>query len=120
LLCFEFVEFTLFTNPRPVQWGTAPVLVRASTREGQIKVKASVVFQGKHTPLSGELVIRTRPSAHPLIADENEQKQLELHGQQVSSAALSGTSGSVTNERRQQELNLQKLKEVEQQQSDFE
>ena len=109
-----------FTNPRPVQWGTAPVLVRASTREGQIKVKASVVFQGKHTPLSGELVIRTRPSAHPLIADENEQKQLELHGQQVSSAALSGTSGSVTNERRQQELNLQKLKEVEQQQSDFE
>ncbi len=51
---------------------------------------------------------------------EDEQKQLELHGQQVSSAALSGTSGSVTNERRQQELNLQKLKEVEQQQSDFE
>lgn len=28
-----------FTNPRPVQWGTAPVLVRASTREGTDKGK---------------------------------------------------------------------------------
>lgn len=106
-----------FTNPRPVQWGTAPVLVRASTREGQIKVKASVVFQGKHTPLSGELVIRTRPSAHPLVADKGELTQLELQGQHVTSAVSSGKS---VDERKQQELNLQKLKEVEQQQSDFE
>lgn len=39
-----------FTNPRPVLWGTAPVLVRATTTPGEIKVRASVVWSGKHTP----------------------------------------------------------------------
>lgn len=32
-----------FTNPREVQWGTAPILVRAKAQTGNIKVKASVV-----------------------------------------------------------------------------
>ena len=36
-----------FTNPAPVRWGTAPVLVRSSTVPGEIKVRASVVWQGK-------------------------------------------------------------------------
>ena len=35
-----------FTNPAPVRWGTAPVLVRSSTVPGEIKVRASVVWQG--------------------------------------------------------------------------
>lgn len=108
-----------FTNPRPVQWGTAPVLVRAKTREGKIKVKASVMFRGKHTPLSGELVITTRPAAHPLIADKEELEQENKLGQRIPSVASAVTEGT-GNDRLQQERSRQKLKEVEQQQSDFE
>ena len=48
-----------FTNPSPVRWGTAPVLVRSTLTPGDIKVRASVVWQGKHTPLPAELVIRS-------------------------------------------------------------
>ena len=83
-----------FTNPRPVLWGTAPVLVRSTTTPGEIKIRASVVWQGKHTPVPAELIIPTFPSEHTLV----EKRVLEL----------------------QQELNRLKLKEVEKQQSDFE
>lgn len=48
-----------FTNPRSVSWGTAPVLVRSALTPGEIKVRASVVWQGRHTPLPAELVIRS-------------------------------------------------------------
>lgn len=54
-----------FTNPRPVSWGTAPVLVRSTSTAGEIKVRASVVWQGRHTPLPAELVIRSVEPAHP-------------------------------------------------------
>ena len=37
-----------FTNPREVQWGTAPILVRAKAQTGNIKVKASVVPRNTH------------------------------------------------------------------------
>ena len=110
-----------FTNPRPIQWGTAPVLVRATTRSGEIKVRASVVWQGKHTPVSAELVIPVRQAAHPLVADAEELKCTE---QGNSHAGEKRTVVASDCEKRihelQQELNRLKLREVEQQQSDFE
>lgn len=57
-----------FTNPSPVRWGTAPVLVRSTLTPGDIKVRASVVWQGKHTPLPAELVIRSVAPAHVPIS----------------------------------------------------
>ena len=55
------------TNPRPVEWGTAPVLVRATTTPGTIRVRASVVREGVHTPPPAELVIETKPAAQTLV-----------------------------------------------------
>ena len=66
-----------FTNPRAIQWGTAPVLVRAKTQAGEIKVKASVVYNGVHTPAPAEITIQTVKATHPLIADSNELKLLQ-------------------------------------------
>lgn len=69
-----------FTNPREVQWGTAPILVRAKAQTGNIKIKASVVPYGIHTPMSAELIIPTTKAIHPLIADEDELNlQLKTH-----------------------------------------
>lgn len=110
-----------FTNPRPVLWGTAPVLVRATTTPGEIKVRASVVWSGKHTPVSAELTLVSHRPALPIIADSEELKQLQNQSGDTRQARQStSTDCEKRIEKLQQELNRLKLKEVEQQQSDFE
>lgn len=106
-----------FTNPREVQWGTAPILVRAKTQTGNIKVKASVVPNGTHTPISAELIIPTTKAIHPLIADEDELNlQLKTHRNQQNLSSYD--HGQSSDEVRKQ--SQMRLKEVEKQQSDFE
>lgn len=56
-----------FTNPAPVRWGTAPVLVRAGLQSGKIKIRASVPWKGKHTPEPVELVLISQPAGQPLV-----------------------------------------------------
>lgn len=56
-----------FTNPAPVRWGTAPVLVRAGLQPGKIKIRASVPWKGKHTPEPVELVLISQPAGQPLV-----------------------------------------------------
>lgn len=108
-----------FTNPRAVQWGTAPILVRAKAQEGSIKIKASVVPSGIHTPVSAELVIPTTKAAHPFIADKNELNLL-LNSSGQGESQSSANPADEEMRKQQQEQSRMKLKEVEQQQSDFE
>lgn len=108
-----------FTNPRAVQWGTAPILVRAKAQEGSIKIKASVVPSGIHTPVSAELVIPTTKATHPFIADKNELNLL-LNGSGKRDNQSSANQADEEMRKQQQEQSRMKLKEVEQQQSDFE
>ena len=106
-----------FTNPREVQWGTAPILVRAKAQTGNIKVKASVVPNGTHTPMPAELIIPTTKAIHPLIADEDELNlQLKTHRNQQNLSSYD--HGQSSDEARKQ--SQMRLKEVEKQQSDFE
>lgn len=106
-----------FTNPREVQWGTAPILVRAKAQTGNIKIKASVVPNGTHTPMSAELIIPTTKAIHPLIADEDELNlQLKTHRNQENLSSYD--RGQSSDEARKQ--SQMRLKEVEKQQSDFE
>lgn len=106
-----------FTNPREVQWGTAPILVRAKAQTGNIKVKASVVPNGTHTPISAELIIPTTKAIHSLIADEDELNlQLKTHRNQQNLSSYD--HGQSSDEARKQ--SQMRLKEVEKQQSDFE
>jgi beta-galactosidase len=37
-------------NPRPVLWGTAPMLVQSTTKAGKIKIRASVLLEGSQCP----------------------------------------------------------------------
>lgn len=106
-----------FTNPREVQWGTAPILVRAKAQTGNIKIKASVVPNGTHTPISAELIIPTTKAIHSLIADEDELNlQLKTHRNQENLSSYD--HGQSSDEARKQ--SQMRLKEVEKQQSDFE
>lgn len=110
-----------YTNPRPVQWGTAPILVRSTTKAGKIKIRASVVFEGKHMPLSGEISFESVKADKPLIADENEIEQIGVRrtsGNQVINDEISTYKTEIN--RLRHELNQLKLKEVSKQQTDFE
>ena len=88
---------------------------------GEIKIRASVVWQGKHTPIPAELIIPTFPSEHTLVADKDELTQAQSTSKDAGNKINAAPSDC---EKRvlelQQELNRLKLKEVEKQQSDFE
>lgn len=108
-----------FTNPRLVQWGTAPILVRSKANIGDIKVKASVMYQGIHTPLSAELVIHTLRPVHQLVADDDELNLLLCTSTEKETNDWKKSQNNRC-ENKQKEQSLLKLKEVEKQQSDFE
>lgn len=108
-----------FTNPRIVQWGTAPVLIRAKANVGDIKIKASVMYQGIHTPLSAELVIHTLGPAHKLIADTDDLNLLLGKSTEDKTDSRKYSPNSRL-EKIQKEQRRLKLKEVEKQQSAFE
>ena len=110
-----------FTNPAPIRWGTAPILVRASTVPGEIKVRASVVWQGKHTPVSAELILPVSQAEHLLLADKDELKQLVISSQNNGKdQKLDSTDSAGNHGESQQKANRLKLEEVAKQQSDFE
>ena len=46
-------------NPRTVEWGSAPVLIRSTKQAGKIKVKAEVQYPGVHAPTPAELEIES-------------------------------------------------------------
>lgn len=61
-----------FTNPRKVEWGTAPVLLRTTTNPGKIRVRASMVYKGIHTPIAGELTLISQKTQYPMVFNESE------------------------------------------------
>ena len=42
-------------NPRTVEFGTAPVLVRSTSKAGKIRIKAHAQFEGTHAPTPAEI-----------------------------------------------------------------
>ncbi len=49
-------------NPRAVEWGSAPVLIRSTNKAGKIKVKAHVQYEGTQAPSAAEIEFRSIPS----------------------------------------------------------
>nr|MBP7473403.1 glycoside hydrolase family 2 [Prevotella sp.] len=48
-------------NPRAVEWGSAPILVRSTMKAGKIKVHAEVQFPGVHAPEAADIVFESAP-----------------------------------------------------------
>ncbi|WP_407681801.1 MULTISPECIES: glycoside hydrolase family 2 protein [Proteiniphilum] len=108
-------------NPRKVEWGTAPVLIRSTLKPGLIKVRASVIDEGVHTPAAGELIFETVPAKDRMIYSEE--------GRASASVSLSVVNVDKNNDTEdlsrkvtelETELRQYKLKEVERQQQEFE
>jgi beta-galactosidase len=57
-------------NPVSISWGTAPILLRATTKPGDIKIYASVVNSGDVTPKPAELILHSVTSEYPLLFEQ--------------------------------------------------
>ena len=76
---------------------------------GKIKVKASVVWQGKTTPVDGYIELESVKPEYPLIGSEKEMNAIPRNGVRMR---LQGNTNMQNSK--------EKLKEVEKQQADFE
>jgi len=100
-------------NPKALVQGTAPVLIQSTSRPGQIKVHASVLFKGDWTPADGEIVFNSVKNEMPVICDP---KELGSMGD--------SSSGNIPVVKRDlmkvgQKYDENQLKDVEKQQADF-
>lgn len=101
-------DASIHANPRPVEWGSAPVLIRSTLTPGKIIIKAHVEFQGTHAPESAELIIESIPSTLPSIYSDVRKIKKNTSSYNISSASKLTDS----------EKN-QALKQVEDQQTEF-
>lgn len=60
-------DASIHANPRPVEWGSAPVLIRTTRNPGKIKITARVEAPGTHAPTPAELVIESVPATIPAL-----------------------------------------------------
>lgn len=110
-----------FTNPRAVEWGTAPVIIKAGTTPGVIRVRAHLTLEGIHTPKEAEIEIPVYPAEYPLVADRDELKQLSAkRGTERQKTTAKESDCEKRVKELQEQLSKLKLKEVARQQGDFE
>ena len=57
-------------NPRAVEFGTAPALVRSTLNAGKIRIRARVQYGGTLAPTPAEIVFNSVPSDIDLVYDE--------------------------------------------------
>lgn len=95
-------------NPRAVEWGSAPLLVRSTSKAGKIKVKAHVQFEGTQAPTAAELEFESVPSSLPFCA------------MNIQTVKGTGSVASQKNIKQLTDAEKQKLlDEVEKQQTEF-
>ncbi len=107
-------------NPRKIEWGDAPILVRSTTNTGIIKITASILKGGVHVPQAGVLEINTQPTNSKLLYNEIGRSSYgtsEILNTQHNRSSMSDK------DKRIKELEKMivdfRLKEVEKQQDEF-
>ena len=102
-------DASIMANPREVEWGSAPVLVRSTHKPGKIRIIARPTFGGVHTPTPDTLVIES--IAPPLPACHSEERSVAIPAARQPSVQSSPTMSDAQRRR--------ELEEVERQQQDF-
>ena len=104
-------DASIMANPRQVEWGSAPVLVRSTHQAGPIRIIARATFEGTHAPTADTLTIESIPTPMAQCYQDVSTTTQRL------ASAHQGTRTPVnmmTDEERRKAL-----REVEQQQQDF-
>ena len=100
-------DANIAANPRQVEWGTAPVLIRSTHKAGKISITARATFDGMHAPTADTITIESIPASMPQCYKE-EAKAV------TGKATAAGKGATMTDEERRRSL-----EEVEKQQQDF-
>lgn len=106
-------------NPMPVSWGAAPALVQATNRAGKINITASLLVPGQARPLEGTLEIESVPDKQRQIFSASELEQIGRNRQEAQESPSDLKELMRENAILKKELNQLKVKEVEQQQTQF-
>jgi beta-galactosidase len=115
-------DVSIGANPRKIEWGTAPALIRATTKPGTIIVKAKLDERYFHTALEATIEIVTVPPPFKLLYDESEL-QITISHEKGKNAQVE--SETITNLKKQlqetqYELNKLNLQKVEKEQESIE
>lgn len=102
-------------NPRQVEWGTAPVLIRSTRQAGEIRVHAEVLYPGTHAPTPADITLHSVPSPLPLVLDTSLTPSQRQQSAAKSSASSSSSASPAVSDEEKQRM----LKEVQEQQADF-
>ena len=103
-------DASINANPRAVEWGSAPVLIRSTKKAGKIKIKAEVQYPGVHAPTPAELEIESIPYDMPMC----------YTSQSITTNQTSKTSNKPNSKTTLSDAEKTKmLQEVEAQQADF-
>lgn len=102
-------DASIHANPRPVEWGSAPVLIRSTRTPGKIRISARVEFPGTHAPTPAEIEIESVPA--PFKAVYRDEKKIGS----ASEAGRVNTAGSSLSEDEKRRI----LEEVDLQQQEF-
>ena len=103
-------DASIMANPRIVEWGSAPILVRSTHKAGKITITARSAYEGNYAPTADTLVIESVPAVLPMCYKDVPQKgKKSFVGQQRNN----NTEQMTEEERRKT------LEEVEIQQKEF-
>ena len=103
-------DASINANPRAVEWGSAPVLIRSTRQAGKIKIRAEVQFPGVHAPTPAELEIESVPYEVPMCLASDSSNTSK-----TSTTSRTSISSPTLTEAEKNKL----LQEVEAQQADF-
>lgn len=102
-------DASIYANPRPVEFGSAPVLIRSTRKPGKIKVTARVQFEGTHAPTSASVEFESISSDFPFcFIEQSATETISVDGTKQNKKMM------LTDEEKQKVLN-----EVELQQTEF-
>ncbi|MDR3367028.1 MAG: glycoside hydrolase family 2 [Prevotellaceae bacterium] len=99
-------------NPRAVEFGSAPVLVRSTSQPGAIKLTARVLYEGENTPTPASITWESVSPILPSIGGE-------APGKDVAAADSAAADGKAYRRKLNDNERLRLLQEVKQEQAAF-
>lgn len=99
-------------NPRTVEWGSAPLLIRSTHEAGDIAIVARAAHDGNHAPTADTLIIRSVEPTLPSCYMDNSSLDV-MFGQ------MDPENGNIPAKKMTEEERLQMLEEVNKQQQEF-
>ena len=105
-------DATIGANPRAVEFGSAPVLIRSTRKAGKIKVKARVQYEGTHASTPAEIEFESVPSLLPACFTEQTR---QTDAASIDKERAASSEKKILSEEEKQKL----LIEVERQQTEF-